>query len=110
MIRHDKQDRFRFAALQEETGKELTSRYGIDTSKVDSIVLIDNGKAYIKSTAALYIALYLNGLWPLLHGMLIFPRFFRDFVYDIIAKYRYKWFGMKDSCMVPTPELRNKFL
>lgn len=110
MIKHDKDDRFRFAALQEEAGKKITSEFDVDTSKVDSIILIDNGKAYVKSTAALYIALYLNGLWPLLHGALIFPPFIRDFVYDIIARYRYKWFGMKDSCMIPTPELRNKFL
>ncbi len=110
MIRLDKDDRFRFAALQEEAGKKITSEYDIDTSKVDSIILIDNGKAYVKSTAALHIALYLKHLWPLLYGALIIPRFFRDFVYDIIAKNRYKWFGKKDSCMIPTPELLNKFL
>jgi predicted DCC family thiol-disulfide oxidoreductase YuxK len=110
MIRLDKEDRFKFAALQEEAGKKLTAEYDIDTTKVDSIILIDNGKAYIKSTAALHIALYLKGLWPLLHAALILPRFIRDFVYDIIAKYRYTWFGRKESCIIPTPELRNKFL
>ncbi|NNJ82824.1 MAG: DUF393 domain-containing protein, partial [Flavobacteriaceae bacterium] len=77
MIRHDGDDRFRFAALQEEVGRELTAKYNIDSSKVDSIILIDNGKAHIKSTAALHIALYLKGLWPLFHGALIFPLFFR---------------------------------
>ena len=110
MIGKDKDDRIRFAALQEEAGMRLTEEYGIDTKKIDSIVLIDNGKAYVKSTAALHIALYLKGFWPILHGALIFPKFIRDFVYDIIARYRYKWFGKKESCMIPTPELRNKFI
>ncbi|MCW5519370.1 thiol-disulfide oxidoreductase DCC family protein [Aureitalea sp. L0-47] len=110
MIGKDKDDRFRFTSLQEETGRTIIKQYGIDTKKIDSIILIDNGKAYVKSTAALRIALYLKGMWPLLHGFLIFPKFIRDFVYDIIAKYRYKWFGKKESCMIPTPELKNKFI
>ena len=110
MIGKDKDDRFRFTSLQEETGQAITQKYGIDTKKIDSIILIDNGKAYVKSTAALRIALYLKGMWPLLHGLLIFPGFIRDFVYDIIAKYRYKWFGKKESCMIPTPELKSKFI
>ena len=110
MIKHDHDDRFMFAALQEEAGLALTKKYNIDTSMIDSIVLIDNGKAYVKSTAALHIALYLKGLWPLCHGALIVPRFIRDLVYDIIAKYRYKWFGKKESCMIPTPDIKRKFL
>ncbi|KAA3615935.1 MAG: thiol-disulfide oxidoreductase DCC family protein [Flavobacterium sp.] len=110
MIKHDHDDRFRFAALQEEIGLALTRKYNIDTSRVDSIVLIDNGKAYVKSTAALHIALYLKGIWPICHAAIILPRFVRDFVYDIIARYRYKWFGKKESCMIPTPEIKKKFL
>jgi predicted DCC family thiol-disulfide oxidoreductase YuxK len=110
MIKHDHDDRFRFAALQEEAGLELTKKYGIDTAKVDSIVLIDNDKSYVKSTAALHIALYLKGIWPVFHAALIVPRFIRDIVYDIIAKYRYKWFGRKESCMIPTAEIKGKFL
>ena len=110
MIRHDHDDRFRFAALQEEAGLALTKKYGIDTAKVDSIVLIDNNRTYLKSTAALHIALYLKGIWPVFHAALIVPRFIRDLVYDIIAKYRYKWFGRKESCMIPTAEIKRKFL
>lgn len=110
IIKHDKEDRFRFAALQDEAGEKITNQYQIDTDKVDSIVLVDNEKAYTKSDAALRIALYLNGLYPLLYGFMIVPRFLRNWVYDLIAGNRYKWFGKKDNCMIPTPELKSKFL
>lgn len=110
IIKHDKEDRFRFAALQDEAGEKITNQYQIDTDKVDSIVLVDNEKAYTKSDAALRIALYLNGLYPLLYGFMIVPRFLRNWVYDLIAGNRYKWFGKKENCMIPTPELKSKFL
>ena len=110
IIKRDKRDIFRYAALQSEVGKELTEKFQIDTSKVDSIILIDDEKAYVKSSAALTIAKYLSGGYPLLYGFMIFPAFIRNFFYDIIARNRYKWFGKKDSCMIPTPELKRKFL
>lgn len=110
IIKQDKEDRFRFAALQDEAGEKITNQYQIDTDKVDSIVLVDNEKAYTESDAALRIALYLNGLYPLLYGFMIVPRFLRNWVYDLIAGNRYKWFGKKDNCMIPTPELKSKFL
>lgn len=110
IIKRDPKDRFRFAALQEEAGLALVSQYQIDTSKVDSIVLIDNGKAYVKSTAALRIAKNLKGPWPLLYAFIIIPNFMRNWGYDFIAKNRYKWYGKKDACMIPTPELKSKFL
>lgn len=110
VIKRDKKDIFRFAALQEGIGKELMNEYKIDPKKTDSIVLIENGKAYVKSTAALRAARYLPSGWPLLYCFLIVPKFIRNWVYDIIARNRYKWYGKQESCMIPTPELRSKFL
>ncbi|MFT5435597.1 MAG: putative DCC family thiol-disulfide oxidoreductase YuxK [Ulvibacter sp.] len=110
VIKHDKKDVFRFSAIQSAVGLQMASEYGIDISKTDSILLIDQDKIYAKSTAALKIARHLSGGYPLLYGFMIVPNFIRNWVYDIIAKNRYKWFGRKDSCMIPTPELKNKFL
>lgn len=110
VIKKDKRNVFKFAALQSEAGIMLLSKYKIDTSKVDSIILVDGENCYVKSSAALRIAKDLSGGYPLLYGFLILPRFIRDAVYDYIARNRYKWFGKKESCMIPTPELKSKFL
>lgn len=110
MIKHHKKDRFRFAALQEPYGAFLVDKYRIDTKKIDSIILIENGKAYWRSTAALRVARHLNGGYPLLYAFMIIPRFIRDGVYNIISRNRYKWFGKKDQCMIPTPELKSLFV
>ncbi len=110
IIEKDKKNVFKFAALQSEIGLKLISKFNIDTSKLDSIILIDDEKYYEKSTAALHISKNLSGVYPLLFGFIIIPKFIRDPVYDYIAKNRYKWFGKKESCMIPTQELRNKFL
>jgi predicted DCC family thiol-disulfide oxidoreductase YuxK len=110
VITHDKKDRFKFAPLQEEVGKRLMKEYHIDASETDSIILIDNGKAYIKSAAALRIAKGLNGAYPLLYIFIVLPEFLRNWVYDWVAKNRYRWFGKRESCIVPTPELKQKFL
>lgn len=110
VIKRDNKDRFRFAALQEEQGISLLKRYNIDTADTDSIILIENEKAYTKSSAALRVARKLSGAWPLLYGFMIVPKFIRNWVYDYVAKNRYRWFGKTDSCMIPTPELKGKFL
>ncbi|MCB0451880.1 MAG: thiol-disulfide oxidoreductase DCC family protein [Aequorivita sp.] len=109
-IKRDKKNVFRFAALQSEIGQQLISKFNIDTSKVDSIILIDDEKQYEKSSAALHIAKQLSGAYPLLFGFMIVPKFIRNAVYDYIAKNRYKWFGKKEICMIPTAELKAKFL
>ncbi|UAB80560.1 thiol-disulfide oxidoreductase DCC family protein [Marixanthomonas sp. SCSIO 43207] len=109
-IKRDKNDIFRFAALQSEIGMQLISKFKIDTSQTDSIILVEGNKYYEKSSAALHIAKHLSGGWPLLYGFIILPKFIRNAVYDFIAKNRYKWFGKKESCMIPTPELQAKFL
>jgi predicted DCC family thiol-disulfide oxidoreductase YuxK len=110
VIKKDKKNVFRFAALQSEIGQELTSKFNIDTNKGDSIILIDGDKHYEKSSAALRIARQLSGAYPLLYGFIILPKFIRNTVYDYIARNRYKWFGKKESCMIPTEELKSKFL
>ena len=110
VIRNDKKDCFRFAALQSDIGKDYITKFNIDSTETDSIILIDQEKAYVKSTAALYISKSLSGAYPLLFGFIIIPKFIRNWVYDFVARNRYRWYGKKESCMIPTPELRAKFL
>ena len=111
VIKHDKKDMFRYAALQSEVGQKLTSERNIDLSKVDSIILIEPGVAYFtKSDAALKIARSFGGVWILLNVFNLIPSSLRNIVYDFIAKNRYRWFGKKEVCMVPAPELKAKFL
>jgi predicted DCC family thiol-disulfide oxidoreductase YuxK len=111
IIKYDKKNIFLIANLQSEIGKELTNYLGIDTKKIDAIVLYEPGVSYeIKSSAALKIMHDFGGIWTLTKLLWVFPVGFRDAVYDIIAKNRYKWFGKKESCMMPTPEIKAKFL
>ena len=110
VIKRDPKDRFRFAALQSEIGEELIHKYGLKDKGLDSIVLIEGEEAFVKSSAALRIARKLSGLWPLLYVFTILPRFLRDPFYNLIARNRYAWYGKRESCMIPTPELRAKFI
>ena len=110
VIRHDKKNHFRFAPLQSETGKQLLQQFEAGELPLDSIVLIENNKLYKQSTAVLKIAKQLGGAYRLLYGFVILPRFLRDAVYKYVAKNRYKWFGKKDSCMIPTKEIKEKFI
>lgn len=107
IIKRDKRDYFRFAALDSELGKQLCEKYKVQS---DSIVLIESGRAYIKSDAALRIAKNLSGLLPILYLGIIFPKFLRDGMYTIIAKYRYQLLGKKNECWLPLPHLKQKFL
>ena len=110
VIKRDSGNVFKFASLQEKQGVLLLKMHAVDTQKLDSIVLIENEKVYVKSSAALRIARKMSNLWPLFFVLLIIPSFIRDGVYDFIAKNRYKWFGKKEQCMIPTPGSREKFL
>ncbi|MDT0641851.1 thiol-disulfide oxidoreductase DCC family protein [Zunongwangia sp. F363] len=111
IIKHDKKDIFRFASLQSEFGKKLVAERGLDPEAIDSVILIEPSVAYYrKSSAALEISRDLSGGYSLLKNFIFLPEGFRDLVYDLIAKNRYKWFGKKESCMIPTPELKAKFL
>jgi predicted DCC family thiol-disulfide oxidoreductase YuxK len=108
IIRHDKHDRFRFASLQSDIAAMHLK--GTQHANLDSIVLKDGDKIYTRSSAALRIASKLPFPVSLLYAFMIVPRFIRDFVYDRIAANRYKWFGKKEACWLPTPELRSKFI
>ena len=110
IIRHDKKNRFMFAALQSEKGIEILKQYGFNSAVTNSIVLIKNKNIFLKSSAALQIAKSLNGLFPALYIFMIIPPFIRNIVYDFIAANRYKWFGKKEVCMIPTEELKSKFI
>ncbi|RBL90753.1 thiol-disulfide oxidoreductase DCC family protein [Chitinophaga flava] len=110
VIRHDRQGRFRFAPLQSETAVALGTSLHFDTSRLETFVLVQNGKVYTKSTAALRVARQLPFPWRGMYAFIIIPRFIRDAVYSLVARNRYRWFGKKDSCMIPTPEIRGRFL
>jgi predicted DCC family thiol-disulfide oxidoreductase YuxK len=111
VIKHDKNDVFRFAPLQSEVGSQIIAKYNLDTSQTDSILLYSEDKGLkIKSSAALAIASKLGFPRNLLAIFYIIPTFIRNWVYDYIAKNRYKWYGKKNACMIPTPELQEKFL
>jgi predicted DCC family thiol-disulfide oxidoreductase YuxK len=111
IIKHDKKDIFRFASLQSEIGKKLMEERGMESQELDSIVLIDPGLAYYrKSTAALEISRELSGGYSLFKNLSFIPEGLRDSIYTFVANNRYKWYGKKESCMIPTPELKSKFL
>ncbi len=109
IVRKEESPKFLFAPLQGETAKEKLPLI-MQTNPPDSVLLYENGKVYAKSTAALRIARQLRWPWRMLVVFTIIPAFIRNVFYDIIAKNRYKWFGKKDSCMLPSAELRNRFL
>jgi predicted DCC family thiol-disulfide oxidoreductase YuxK len=110
VLKQDKKGIFRFAPLQSEAGQELLKQYNLSTRDFDSFVLIDEGKVYKKSTASLRVMNKLPWYWKEAQILRIVPAFLRDAIYDFIAKNRYKWFGRKEQCMVPTPEMRSRFL
>lgn len=111
VIKRDVNDVFQFAALQSETGKKLLTDRNIDTQEVDSIILIEPNVAYYtKSTAALEIGKHLKGLKAISSILLWLPEALRNIVYDFIGRNRYKWYGKKDNCMIPSEELKSKFI
>lgn len=110
ILKRDRQGRFRFASLQSEVGRRLMTEHGLDPDALSSVVLIEDGRAYQESTAALRIARHLPGAWKLLRAFLVIPRPLRDAAYRLIARNRYRWFGKTESCWLPTPELRARFL
>ncbi len=111
IIKHDKKDEYRFAALQSPIGQKMIQERHINTADMDSIILIEPGVAYYtKSTAVLKVGKNFGGLWSLLAVFEWIPEGIRNVVYDFIAKNRYSWYGKKDICMIPTPEIKAKFL
>ena len=110
IILRDKKGYFNFCSLQSEAGQALLEKHQLSKTELNSLVLIENEKAYRQSTAALRIAKKLDGSWPLFYGFIIVPPFIRNFFYNLIAKNRYRLFGKKDECMLPRPEWRERFL
>lgn len=111
IIKRDKEDVFRFASLQSDIGQKLLSERHIDGSVIDSVVLIEPGVAYyVKSDAALQVGAQITGYRTISRVLYLIPSGLRNIIYDLIARYRYAWFGKKDACMIPTPDLRAKFL
>ena len=108
IIDRDPEAKFKFAALQSEVAKKKLPQERVQ--HVDSIVLLKQGKTFIKSEAALLIAKELKFPWSMFQVFLIIPKFLRDPLYNFIAKRRYKWFGKKDTCRIPTPELQDRFV
>lgn len=100
----------RFAPLQSETGQRLLETHGLSKTDLDTMVLIDGDRCFTRSTAALEICSRLPEPWNSLRLFRIVPRFIRDVVYNLIARNRYRWFGKKETCMVPTPDIRRRFL
>jgi predicted DCC family thiol-disulfide oxidoreductase YuxK len=110
VISRDRDGYFKFAALQSAVGEELLDKHRIDKVETDSVVLIEDDKAYLHSSAALRIVRRLPGLWPVLYGLIIVPKGIRDWAYRLFAKHRYRLFGRREECMIPTPEIRTRFL
>ncbi len=111
IIKNDPKAYFSFAPLQSEYAQNILLNKGFEAKNFDSVVLIENDKYFTKTNAALRIARRLNGLYPLVfYAFYPIPAFLRDWIYNLIAKYRYKIWGKKETCMIPTPEIRQRFL
>jgi len=109
IIKRDPEGFYKFASLQSEIGQQLLKQHSI-SADLDSFILMTDEKWYTKSSAALHVCKNLTGLWKTFYLLFIIPRPIRDFFYHIIAKNRYKWFGKKDHCILPSPEIRKRFL
>ena len=110
VIPRDPQKRFQFAALDSEAGRRVLREAGVMPGDADSVILIEHGHAYVRSAAALRIARRLRFPWPLVYGLIAVPRPLRDWLYDVVARSRYRLFGKRDVCLVPAPEIRSRFL
>jgi predicted DCC family thiol-disulfide oxidoreductase YuxK len=110
ILRHDPSDRLKFAALQSDAGRELLRWSGQQPDQLDTLIFIEHGRAYSRSTAVLRIARYLRWPWPAFALLVFLPQQLRDWCYDRVARNRYALFGKSEACMMPTPELRRRFL
>lgn len=110
ILKRDKVGKFKFASLQSEIGKELSNKYGIDTNIIDSIILIKNDKVFIKSAAVMEILKDLPIGWRVFRIGIILPTVIRDYLYDFVAKHRYRIFGKKDECSIPSKDVQDRFL
>ncbi|MBP1917448.1 putative DCC family thiol-disulfide oxidoreductase YuxK [Lederbergia galactosidilyticus] len=109
IIKHDPYAYFRFSSLQGKEGEKLLNQYG-QTNDLNSMILIEKGNLYSKSTAVLRICRHLTGFWKLAYFLIIIPAPIRNLFYNLIAHHRYNWFGKRQACMLPSPELQRRFL
>lgn len=110
VIKHDRQGYFKFTALQSAAGQEILRQTDLANNPLGTVVLVENEKIYVRSTAALKILARLDGFWSITYIGIILPAFLRDLIYVGIARNRYRWFGKQESCMLPTPALKGRFL
>jgi predicted DCC family thiol-disulfide oxidoreductase YuxK len=110
VIRHDPAAKFRFAAIQSEIGREIFQSHGLDPADLQTFVFISDGKMHVRSDAAIEVVSRFGGAWRFFTVFRLVPRVARDWIYSVIARNRYRWFGRKDVCMIPTPEIKERFL
>lgn len=110
IIKHDPNRQFRFASLQSDFGQEVLQQFNFPIKDFGSFILLEKGIVYTKSDAALRVAKKLSGAWKALYAFMIVPPFIRNGVYNLVAKNRYKWFGKKEECWIPTAELQGLFM
>lgn len=110
VIKRDRAGIFRFASLQSDYAQTLLRQANLPTDQLYSVIVIEDGIAYQKSDAALRIARHLSGIWRWLYILRVVPKFIRDGLYNFIATNRYRFFGKQDHCMIPTPELKARFV
>lgn len=110
VLRHEREPALRFAAMQSRTGMRLMEQFGIEPTQMKTFVVIADGRAYVRSDAAIRVSRFLRGAWRLLGLIRIVPRPIRDWAYELVARNRYRWFGRHDRCMVPASELRERFI
>jgi predicted DCC family thiol-disulfide oxidoreductase YuxK len=110
VLRHEAKPEILFASLQSAPGVQLLREFNFNPDEAKTFVLISGGVAYVKSAAAIRVARQFRGAWKLLSAVWVIPRPVRDYLYDVVARNRYRWFGQLEACMVPTPEIANRFL
>ena len=110
VLKHNRQGNIRFASLQSHFAKQKLESFDLPKDYLQSLVLIESGEVYVKSDAALRLSTHLNGIWSIGSAFLIVPRFIRDGVYDFVAKHRYNWFGKAETCWIPKPEWKERFV
>jgi predicted DCC family thiol-disulfide oxidoreductase YuxK len=110
ILKRDKKNQFLFGSLQGNYGRDILQKYQLPADNFNSFMLLEGTELYTRSTGALRMLKYLGGVWSLLYIFIIIPKFIRDGVYNLVARNRYKWFGKQNECMVPTPDLKARFL
>ena len=110
ILKRDTNEQFIFASLQSDAAKNVLLQYNMKNSSLDSLVLIEEGQVFQKSTAVLKVCRHLKWPWKVFYSFIVIPKFLRDGIYEFVAKHRYQWFGKKDTCVMVIPEHKNRFI